>query len=449
MSTPILLSAIGPKSRSYIKEHLKGVHKESSYQNNDTDVKMFNLYFSREGYIYMPLSFCRKSFGKHNDDNQFGINDANFKGTLFEKQEEYVENASDLLNSEGGALLKLHPGCGKTVMALYLTVQYKLLTLVIIHNQSHYKQWYKSSNKFITPDVWCVGEDEYSVPTSVDIIVCLYTRVASVGEDILSQVGFLIIDECDEFCNKSGIKSILQVRPKYVLCCTATYDRSDGLHKITDYVIGEGNHVEGELLDFDVYRVSTGIQATKVYMKHQYNGKKRRDYSKLIKSLMYNEERNYLIMRLCLRLTEEGSKIIVITNEKKHAKELAESTREFFQSNDIPYTVDYMTGDKKYYEDSDILIVNYQMGGRGFDEESSCDTFTGIRIDTVIMACSFKSNTVIYQCIGRAFRYRSPQVFQLVDNDSIVQSHWFKNRKWYIENGGIVHQYSMKWLLKN
>lgn len=441
MSCPILLEKLNDPSREAIKKHLKSIKK-----NNDEDSQPFNLYLYKDNFLHIPLWFSRKSFGRNNDDNIFSVNEANFTGLLYDKQEKYVEEAIELLETEGGALLQLRPGCGKTVMSLYISIQLKLLTLILIYNSAHYVQYYNSCNKFTTADIWCVGmEKEYPPAHSPDIVICLYTRVVQIPEEYLELVGLLIIDECDKFCNRTGIQSILNVTPKYVLCCTATYERDDDLHKVMDYVIGPGNRIKGELLQFDVHRVYTGIEGTRVKNNYYRNGRKGIDYTKLIQSLMYNDQRNYLIIRLCLRLVEEGDKIIVITAEKKHAKELCESTDEFFKRCNIPFTTDYMTGDKKTYEDCDILYVNYAMGGRGFDESSACSSWNGVRINTVVMACSFKSNTPLYQCIGRAFRHRSPQIYQLVDNDSTIKNHWYKNRRWYIDNGGVVHNYNMEW----
>ena len=309
---------------------------------------------------------------------------------------------------------------------------------MIIQNSTHIGQWKESYEDFSNCNIWCVGEDK-EIPENFDVIICLYTRVKKIDQQILDRVGLLIVDECDCFCNRTGIEAMLLVSPKYVLMCTATYERDDGLHKVIEYISGPDNRViSKDDLKFDVFRFSTGIKGIR-----EKGWKGRLNFGKLLDSLLYNNERNQLIFDLVFHLLQEGEKIIIITARKKHARILSEFIMKIFEENGLPYTSDYFTGDKKQYIDCDVLVGNWQMCGRGFDEEKYCPTFNGIRISSVIMACSFKSINPLYQSIGRGLRSRCPRVYQLVDKDSTIEGHWRGNRKWYISIGAEVSTFRL------
>ena len=59
-------------------------------------------------------------------------------------------------------------------------------------------------------------------------------RIDKIPQELLDAVGFLIIDEAHTFCTETRIKSLLRVKPRYIISCTATPDREDGLYSMIE-----------------------------------------------------------------------------------------------------------------------------------------------------------------------------------------------------------------------
>jgi hypothetical protein len=98
-----------------------------------------------------------------------------------------------------------------------------------------------------------------------------------------------------------------------------------------------------------------------------------------------------------------------------------------------------MAGHRKHYHDSKILIGTISKIGTGFDEQSACIDFSGERINMLILMGTTKSDTVVEQVLGRAFRADLPHIIIFVDNVQVVKRHWYVIKKWCLEHNGEIH----------
>tara|TARA_B100001989_G_C24267493_1_gene329990 strand:+ start:181 stop:543 length:363 start_codon:yes stop_codon:yes gene_type:complete len=89
-----------------------------------------------------------------------------------------------------------------------------------------------------------------------------------------------------------------------------------------------------------------------------------------------------------------------------------------------------LVGVKKYFNyNSRVLVATVQKAGVGFDHP---------KLDSLIIASDVEEYFIQY--LGRVFRtqHTVPMIFDIVDNNSILLSHYYTRRKIYIQHGGIV-----------
>lgn len=407
--------------------------------------------------IFLPFTFAKKIGGEVNPREHVDI-DLSLIKALRPEQIDVVREATDQLNKEGTAIINLPPASGKTVIGAALTTSVSLLTIVLVHREALLGQWKKTYETFTDASVWIVGEpfvarkgrtsnplessSSKHVSTNSDlsskeedlesegfnIIICLDQRTDLIPAEIKKQIGLVIIDEAHAFCTPSHVGPLLSFQPRYIIIETATIERPDGMHCMLDLLVGNHRICGSLKKEFTVIRLETGI----VPIRQSKAG--RLDWSTLIKSLMYSEERNQII----LSIIEEhpASKIMILTSEKDHVHLLVSLIKEMGE------TVDFLCGTKKTYSDSRVFVGTIPKIGVGFDEATACPDYKGVPSDIIILATSVKQKGLLLQMIGRGFRADNPTIYHLVDEDKLINdSHWKVARALYNKSGAtIIHK---------
>ena len=259
-------------------------------------------------------------------------------------------------------------------------------------------------------------------PEKVDVIICLYTRVEKIPKSLRDLVGLLVVDEIHKFCNETGVKSMLAFQPRYLLSATATFEKENEMHLAMEAFVGNEKVDTTELLPFRVTKYNTGITGKRVMGP----GGIMPDWHKLNESLLYNPERNAIVIYLVLSLLQLNRKILVFTTEVEHVSVLHGAAKAIGVE-----SCDYLTGSKKQYNDSTVLFGTKQYCGTGFDEEMHCNDFGGKKIDTVVLTGPVKDRPLLYQMCGRSFRSDDPWIIHLVDDDETTIKQWNQCAKWY------------------
>lgn len=404
-----------------VKTYLRGIHnRQLQSAKNGVSVYTYETQtLSEEITYYIPLFYARSKFGFTNDILTHAKVQMKFTGALRSEQKPYANDAINHLNANGVTILNSRPGFGKTTIATAISAQIGFLTVVLVHDKNQIIQWGNTYRERTTASVWMVGVDRIPPPT-VDVIICLYTRTKDINAPLRAYVGTVIVDEAHEFCNETGVQSILDFQPKFVVACTATFKRTDGMEKAMELIVGNAI-VGGEgPLPFRVIKVKTPF----VGIREKANGTL--NWTILNQSIIYNNERNKEITKLVITLLNNGRKILLMCNEVNHASTL----HNFLKEAGIQ-SCDYLFGNKSSYNDSSVLIGTHHKIGTGFDEAMLCSNFGGKRIDTVVIVGSFRDIPLLYQVVGRAFRADDPLVVHMVDNDRTIQSQWSSCLSWY------------------
>jgi superfamily II DNA or RNA helicase len=157
------------------------------------------------------------------------------------------------------------------------------------------------------------------------------------------------------------------------------------------------------------------------------------DWSDFTLKQAISEERNDQVLGLIK--AHPDYKILILTwRSERHVLPLFK----YLKSHGID--CDYMSGTKKTYRDSRVLVGTIQKIGTGFDEKAACENFNGMRINMLIKLGSTASSELLEQVAGRAFRAEFPVIVDFVDDHPLSEKHftkvadpWYKSR-----NGKIV-----------
>tara|TARA_B100000427_G_C15254733_1_gene483810 strand:- start:48 stop:671 length:624 start_codon:yes stop_codon:yes gene_type:complete len=180
---------------------------------NDLTVKPFNMndyginvptkfkvYSESPTKIYIPRFYGINRF-KSPDIINFGepvsIN-VKFNGSLREEQKPIFEIIQNEFHKNGGSIISLKCGGGKTVLALWVVSYFKLKTIVIVHKDFLMTQWYDRIKEFI-PNARIGKIQQNTIDIENKDIVLAMVQSLSMKEyydSTFSTFGLAIFDEC-------------------------------------------------------------------------------------------------------------------------------------------------------------------------------------------------------------------------------------------------------------
>jgi len=478
MSIVIKLSDLTPAQIEHISNDLK-VHEKQKFfgkkknyyaqQNNIKDDIDLTFYHGSgdNSYVRIPYNFAinllgynpqRQIWARH---NEYPVK---FKGQLKDYQREICAAAGKHLEVNNTAILNVFASAGKTIMATYLACKTTYLRMIVYPGPSLGEQWLGTINKFTTRNMfynsnnsnsnnnndlfnmnnnnndlfnmnkvddgpartWTVGDKFPNHP--IDFILCPITRVEKIDPRLLSEVGFLIIDEMHLMYTQIRIREILKVSPRYIVACTATLGEKK---EITHMMCGPEYVFMKSKKPFIVYKYYTGIT-----IPEEKNKSDTLDWTKYVKAQTENQIRNEQILGLCV--ANPNKKICVMGWRKEHAHQLADMLRSIGQS------VDVMAGNVDKCQDTHILCGTISKMGTGYDEENKRINFKGQRIDLLIMIGTMANEVLIEQTFGRSFRSEFPSIVMMIDNNKIAHKHWDIIEGWLISRNGSVTEVHSK-----
>lgn len=446
MSVRLPISSLTSTQQAQYRKELTFQYKQKNIMRNQRrppPPKIVKAYAeststsTEESHVSLPVAWAWKNLKQYNAHEVQQLGYQQKLQPWSDLQRDELQQVVTLLEKRRTVALTLRTGAGKTAVALFAACHLNLLTVVLVHNSNHCAQWTNEIEHYTTARSEVVETNTNGIRRDTQIIVCLYKRWAKIPESIRRSVGLLIIDECDEFNNKTGVEAILSMQPAYCIGATATFVRpGTGLETIMYSVLGHFFVTRQFDVDFDVAKILTGITGDEIPSEHTRGC----DWNTLKHSLLYNPKRNKIIVDVCRIYKEQGKKMMIICTEIKHVKILHQMLTEAGLDND------YMCDDKDTYEDAPgrILIGTAKCCGRGFDQQSACPNWCGERIDWVLFADFVNNDADRMQWAGRAFRTKNtPVIAQLVDRNPTIQRQWKNAEKMYLSMGGKIQEYEM------
>ncbi len=208
----------------------------------DKNEKKFSLYMESPNSLYLPRFYGQDKFGKALVDDLNGGDEINinFNGSLRKEQEPIVDLYMKQAKENGGGLISLKCGGGKTVLSLYIIYLLKVKTIVVVHKDFLMTQWRDRILHFL-PNARIGKIQQNTIDIENKDIVLAMVQSLSMKEydpDVFSSFGFAVFDECHHLGAEVFSRSMPNVASKYMLGLSATPNRKDGLRKVFEWFIG-------------------------------------------------------------------------------------------------------------------------------------------------------------------------------------------------------------------
>ena len=344
-----------------------------------------------------------------------------FKATLRDYQTQAVDRVlREFAMGEGrDCMLEAGVGTGKTVMAICAMARFGRRAAVIVHKDFLMTQWRDRIRTFC-PDakVGLVQRDTCDYEDK-DIVICMLHSIVQKANRypsaFFASVGLVVVDECHHIAARTFSKVLRPFPASHRLGLTATAERKDRLTHVLHWLLGP--------TVFRIQRRAGAATTTKVPMVEQIQHKpttwkeirtKRGQilFTKMITKMVEDEDRNKMIATKVRALVEEGRRVLVVSDRRKHLSHLQQML------SDVP-TAMYVgestkKGKRKREDDKDkasVLFTTYMMGEEGLDLPF---------LDTLVMVTPRKS---LEQIIGRILRKKDgkkvPLIVDVVDTVSI------------------------------
>jgi superfamily II DNA or RNA helicase len=333
-----------------------------------------------------------------------------FSGTLKSEQLNIFEEAKLNLSTNGVIMISCYTGFGKTVTTLAIACHLKLKTLVVVHRLCLLDQWTESIKQFCS-GAKCIDATLYSDAPFAIVNIASISKIVNVASYEL-----LITDETHLLLSEKRSLNLLNITPKKMIGLTATPYRPDELNIAFKLFFGS-NYILRKLHKLHyIYEVKTNI---KIDDKRMYNGML--DWNYVLKQQSENEKRNKLIVNIINSFTKDRTWLVLV--KRKIQAEI------LYNMLKLHNNVTTLIGtEREYNKNSQILIGTVGKIGTGFDHP---------KLDSLLLAADMVEFYI--QFLGRVMRTKKdPIIIDLVDDHPILQTHYYKRKKVYLEHGGVI-----------
>jgi len=352
-----------------------------------------------------------------------------FQGMLTPVQ----ESATRALLAHHTGVFVAPPGVGKTVIGTYLVASRACSTLVLVHRRPLLDQWVAQLAQFLGIDPKEIGQIRGAkrTPTGrIDVaMIQSLVRKDSVA-DLVAEYGQVIVDECHHLPAVQFERVLREVKARCVVGLTATPQRRDGHHPITEMQLGPVRFKvdaksQAAVRPFDHRLVvrETVFRATgfgdKVVIQDLYA------------ALARDEARNAMILNDVVRALEEGRSPILLTERKDHLEYFASRLERVARHLVVLQGGQGAKADREARvklaaippNEERLLLATGRYVGEGFDDA---------RLDTLFLALPVSWKGTLVQYTGRLHRLhpgkREVRIFDYVDREVPMLSRMFEKR---------------------
>ncbi len=355
--------------------------------------------------------------------------DVRFRGTLTPVQ----ESAARALLAHDTGVFVAPPGVGKTVIGTYLVASRACSTLILVHRRPLLDQWVAQLSQFLALDPKDIGQIRGAkrTPTGrIDVaMIQSLVRKDSVA-DLVAQYGQVIVDECHHLPAVQFERVLRQAKARYVVGLTATPQRRDGHHPITEMQLGPVR-----------FKVDAKSQAAARPFEHRLvvrqtafraaNFGEKVVIQDLYAALARDETRNAMILNDVIRALEEGRSPILLTERKDHLDYFAGRLARVARHLVVLQGGQGAKADRETRarlasippNEERLLLATGRYIGEGFDDA---------RLDTLLLALPVSWKGTLVQYTGRLHRLhpgkREVRIFDYVDREVPMLLRMFEKR---------------------
>lgn len=348
-----------------------------------------------------------------------------FQGQLTPVQHKAVD---ELLKYDTGVFVA-PPGVGKTVVGTYLVAARGCSTLVLVHRRPLLDQWLAQLALFLgiePSEIGQIGAGKRSGNGRLDVaMIQSLVRKESV-RDLVANYGQVIVDECHHLPAVSFERVLSEAKARFVVGLTATPQRRDGHHPITEMQLGPVR-----------FTVDAKCQATHRPFAHklivretgfQGSGK---SIQELYAALVLDEQRNRQILDDVIQALQHGHSPILLTERKDHLEYFAERLRKFTRHLVVlqgGLSAKQRRGARDQLAtipdgEERLVLATGRYIGEGFDDA---------RLDTLFLALPVSWKGTLIQYTGRLHRLhprkKEVRIFDYVDRCVPMLLRMFEKR---------------------
>ena len=373
----------------------------------------YNIYFETENFYIVPRYWGIRNFGEPVVNKISPGLDINieFKGKMRDYQLDIVNKYMKAIGNQGGSIINLKTGGGKTVLALYIISLLKKKTVVLCHKSFLCDQWIERILEFL-PNVKITKVQGTKSDWSGDIVIAMIQTVLNreIPDNITNELGFLVADECHHLAAQQFSKSLLKLNPRYHLGLSATVKRADNLSRIFEYYLGDISYrskvdkktnVEVRLMEYKCDDIR--------YCKEEvlWNGKLCRP--RIINNICAWGPRTEFIMDIVYKCYDMGRKILVLSDRREHCLEMVRLANDKYKSDIAGAYIGSMKINELDESNKKMIIcATYQAASEGYDNKE---------LDTLVMSSPIGN---IEQTVGRILRQENkfhPLIYEIIDDN--------------------------------
>jgi len=351
------------------------------------------------------------------DELQKGVSlNVKFLGELRKEQKTAAET---LLKTDFG-VLSATTAFGKTVIGAWLISKRKTNTLILVHRKQLQEQWIERLSSFLELPKNAIGRigGGKRKPTGlIDVAVIQSLVRKGVVDEIVSEYGHLIIDECHHLPAFSFEQVARQTKAKFITGLSATVTRKDGHHPIILMRCGPVRYrVDAKAAAaMRPFEHTVLVRPTSFSPTKPANEDTRLRFHQLYEEIVQDEVRNQLICSEVISAIQRGRSPIILTERKDHLDRLFDKLSQHIQhlivlrggmsSKEIT-AVTHQIANVPANEPR-VLLATGKFVGEGFDDA---------RLDTLFLTMPVSWKGTIAQYVGRLHRlYASKQEVQVYD----------------------------------
>lgn len=413
-----------------LKNDLSVSPKDSHYvKGSKVEKNIITVFRENDKKIYIPRFYGIEKFGiPPKIDIPSGSNiDVPFVNELRDYQIDIVNvYLNHVKNGNGGGILEVPCGRGKTIMALNILSKLKKKTLIIVHKEFLMNQWIERINDFVpSARIGKIQGKTFDISDKdivIGMIQTMYDREYEINT--FSSFGLTIIDEVHRVGSEEFSKTLLKVVTPYMLGISATVDRKDGLTELLYMFIGPKIYCEKT-------KDTIGVEVRAIQYDHEHEEykKEERDFRGNIKySTMINNISDFVPRRICIMkilqdlIAENNDKqIIVLSHKRDLLDHIYDETNRIGFATTGKYVGGMKQLDLKFSEDMQIVLATYSMAAEALDIKS---------LNTLVMV---SPKTDIIQSVGRILRTKCDGkiIVDIIDSHDVFQNQWKKRRAYY------------------
>ena len=371
-------------------------------------------------YALLPFSYSVNKGFSRPDRKSFPKAIIKFKSELRKEQIELRDEVETHLTTGGSTIISAYTGFGKSITAINIASRIKLKTLIILNRLVLMKQWEDSINNFCSDTIKVQCVKPKSLKKDCEFYIMNATNIPKMGLDFFSDIGFVIIDEIHLIIAEKLSECLQYITPRYLIGLSATPIRQDDLNCLFDLYCGKTRVFRKLNREHIAYKVKTNFEPT---VEMASNGKI--NWNTIIESQSNDINRNELIIKIVKFFQDRV--FLIICKRISQANYLLDRLIE--ENEDVTG----LFGKRMTYtQSSRILVGTTGKCSTGFDHP---------RLNTLLLASDVEA--YYQQVLGRCMRTKEgiPIIFDLVDNNKILDKHWRTRRSVYLEHGGTIKDF--------